>query len=165
MSNGLIDDDADGSDISCFGRSKNKATAGDDGEAEAEPSKSKHQVKQPFSKDTASCNNIGSNWKEPENMNYWHYTFLTFHYLKAGFRRIFCKKKPTTYRFELSDLFSDRVIFVPHGICEPVFAQTISVKQFSPQYNSLLNECAGFDQFQKRRLWFRFGGAHSYPIQ
>ena len=65
MSNGLIDDDADGSEISCFGRSKNKATAGDDGEAEAEPSKSKHQVKQPFSKDTASCNNIGSNWKEP----------------------------------------------------------------------------------------------------
>ena len=52
MSNGLIDDDADGSDISCFGRSKNKATAGDDGEAEAEPSKSKHQVKQPLSKDS-----------------------------------------------------------------------------------------------------------------
>lgn len=63
-------------------------------------------------------------------MNYWHYTFLTFHYLKAGFRRIFCKRKPTTYRYELSDLFSARVIFVPHGICEPVFAQTISLSNF-----------------------------------
>ena len=54
MSNGLIDDDADGSEISCFGRSKNKASAGDEGEVEgeAEPSKSKHQVKQPLSKDS-----------------------------------------------------------------------------------------------------------------